>query len=275
MNAILRSIAGRLPPGLIGRVGAWQTQSRLGARLLAPLSRRMTAGDSTIGRGAGAGLRFNAAGTNPGYVIGTTEPLVQQELVAMCEPGATVYDVGANVGFFTILAARFVGEQGRVVAFEPIPPFADALRHNIGLNDFTNVTVLQTAVGRSRGQAEFMIGDVPGGSRLAGSAGTWGATAHVTVDVAVVDELLAEDDLPAPAVVKMDIEGAEVEALAGMRETLRRHRPVLLIETHGRQREVLEILRAEDYDVTVLERPEVAPDDAPWGTHLVARPRAS
>ncbi len=77
--------------------------------------------DAVILRGAGQGLRFNVAGSHSAFILGNHEPEVQELLESVLRPGMTYYDVGANVGFFAIIAARLVGPSGHVVCFEPLP----------------------------------------------------------------------------------------------------------------------------------------------------------
>ena len=74
-----------------------------------------------IGRGVGKGLLFNVGSCNAGYLLGTTEPEVQEVLATLLRPGMAFYDIGANVGFYSILAARLTGPTGLVISFEPLP----------------------------------------------------------------------------------------------------------------------------------------------------------
>ena len=85
------------------------------------------------------------------------EPSVQRTLRAIIRPGDVFLDIGANVGFFTILGARLVGDSGSVVAFEPEPRNVAALRDNVALNDFANVTVVAAAVSSSTGTAPLGV----------------------------------------------------------------------------------------------------------------------
>src|SRR5882757_11121436 len=80
-------------------------------------------------------------------VRGTLEPPVQEALRRLLAPGDVFYDIGANVGFFTILGARLVGPQGHVVAFEPVPACARAVGRNIELNGFAHAEIREAAVG--------------------------------------------------------------------------------------------------------------------------------
>ncbi|HEU0298322.1 MAG TPA: FkbM family methyltransferase [Longimicrobium sp.] len=140
-------------------------------------------------------------------------------------PGATVLDVGAHVGYYTLLAAVLAGESGRVHAFEPNPQNADFLRRHVRINRLGNVRVEQAAVSDRAGAARFDFGTGSGTGHLAQG----GALEVRTIRL---DDYCAEHGL-APAAVKIDVEGAEVSVLEGARRMLERHRPVIFLSTHG------------------------------------------
>lgn len=142
-------------------------------------------------------------------------------------PGATVLDVGAHVGYYTLLSAVLAGPRGRVHAFEPNPHNADFLRRHVRINHLGNVTVEQAAVSDRAGTARFDFGTGSGTGHLA-DAGA------LEVRTLRLDDYCAQHRL-APTAVKVDVEGAEMSVLAGGRETLARHRPVIFLSTHGAQ----------------------------------------
>ncbi|HTT67102.1 MAG TPA: FkbM family methyltransferase [Gemmatimonadales bacterium] len=272
-----------LPPSWLRRIGAWQWAGALQRRLVRIGSTWLRQRDVTIRHGAAAGLRFNPGGANPGYALGTTEPVLQEALAERLRPGDVVYDIGANVGFFTVLAARLVGPTGRVVAFEPLPANLAALRHNIALNHFDNVTVIDAAVAAAAGTAGLVLGGEPTWARLAtrtgepaGTAAGQGAAdaarpAAITVRLVSVDELLANGTLPPPTLVKIDVEGAELEVVGGMTATLRAHGPILLCEMHGKNREFAALMHELEYLARPLEGREPV-ESARWDVHVVAIP---
>lgn len=169
-----------------------------------------------IPHGAAAGLRFNAADANLGYALGSTEALVQEALRRLLGPGDVVYDIGANVGFFAVLAACLVGSSGAVVAFEPLPSTAVALRRNAAPNGFAHVTVVALAVGRATGAAKLALRKESTGARLA-APGETGPT--VDVEVVAIDDLVGSGAIRPPAPGSIDVQGAELEAIVGMRLT--------------------------------------------------------
>jgi FkbM family methyltransferase len=156
---------------------------------------------------------------------GTYEPeqtrLFQQRITA----GATVLDIGAHVGYYTLLASALVGPNGRVVAFEPNPENHGFLRRHMRLNDVTNVTMEDVAVSDSTGTASFAFGTGSGTGRLA---------EHGVLEVRTVrlDEYCREQGVE-PDVLKIDVEGAELTVLRGADEVIRSRHPVIFLSTHG------------------------------------------
>ena len=271
IRRLLLAIASRLPAGLLRRIGAWQWTGPLARRLVALGSAWIRQADVVISHGAAAGLRFNTAGANPGYALGTTEPLVQEALRRLLRPGDVVYDIGANVGFFTVLAARLVGSGGAVVAFEPLPSTAEALRRNAALNGFAHVTVVARAVGRAAGAAKLALREESTWARLA-APGETGPT--VEVEMVAIDDLVGSGAIRPPALVKIDVEGAELEVIAGMRRTIAAHHPTILCEMHGTNAAFAAQMAELGYGVTALESP-LPLADAPWDVHALATPGRS
>jgi FkbM family methyltransferase len=268
MSVSLQSLLARVPQPVLHRIGEAQHRHIRLLRLGQRLNERFLGGDRAIASGPGAGLRFNASGGIASYTVGSAELVVQQELQRRLQPGDVVYDVGASIGFLTVICARLVGPTGRVIAFEPSPEAGRRLRHNVAINGFENVSVIEAAAGEH-----------PGTAWLAHShAMVWGnvvddpaqrSSGDPQITVTTIDD--AATDLPSPAIVKMDIEGAEAAALRGMTKLLREHRPVVLCEIHDTFAEVRAVLADHDYDVRDLEG-EGLSDDPRYG-YLLATPR--
>jgi FkbM family methyltransferase len=218
-------------------------------------------------------MRINLHGSAVAFATGTAERPLQDALQREVKPGATFFDIGANVGFVTILAARLVGPSGRVVAFEPVPANVAAIRENLELNGIDWVDVRQTAVGRSSGSATFIVSDVSAFSRLASVSVPSGARESIEVAVSSIDELMSSGALPAPDVVKLDVEGAELEAIEGMRRTFGEHQPVLLCEVHDCNAEYVELMRGLGYETTNLDE-DVPVELGHRNAHTLARPQA-
>ncbi len=162
-------------------------------------------------------------------------------------PGAVVYDVGAHVGYTAVLAAKRVGPEGLVVAFEPRPLNLRFLRLHLSANGVENVQVVTSAVGERSGEARFDAEKGSGTGRLA-EDGT------LSVSLVSLDELVASGEIPPPDFIKVDVEGGEGVVLEGGREVLERHRPVLFLATHGLEirKRCLDLLEEAGYEWTVL-----------------------
>ena len=177
-------------------------------------------------------------------ILGGTYEREQTRLFErLVRPGDTVLDVGAHVGYYTLLASVLVGDSGRVHAFEPNPRNAEFLRRHLLANRRRNVRVEQLAVSDRAGAARFDFGTGSGTGHLADGGA-------LEVHTVRLDDYCAERGL-APSAIKIDVEGAETFVLDGARETLRRHRPVIFLSTHGTEvhRACLALLRGLGYRV--------------------------
>jgi FkbM family methyltransferase len=139
--------------------------------------------------------------------------------------GAVVYDVGANVGIYTVLACRTVGSDGRVFAFEPVPTNLFYLNWHVRLNRFLNCEVVPKAVCSHDGTVSFECGEGPCLGKIVEDG-------LLQVPGVTIDSFVAEGH-PAPQVMKVDVEGAEYEVLLGAQKSLATSKPVLFLATHG------------------------------------------
>lgn len=183
-----------------------------------------------IASGPASGLKIIPLEGDAEIARGTYELPVQAAVAEIVAPGAVVFDIGANVGFFTLLAARLAGPGGAVHAFEPVERNARAISRSARLNRMETVTVHQVAVGAESGIAELNLARHIGGAMLATVGAPPDIRGTVTVPVVALDAYLRDRGLPLPNVVKIDVEGAELAVIAGMGETLARARPVLVCE---------------------------------------------
>lgn len=229
-----------------------------------------------VARGRAAGMRIDPAGANAGYALGTTEPLIQDAFAELIHEGDVVWDIGANIGFYSLIASRLVG-GGEVVAFEPLPQNLRALARNIGLNGIENVRIVDLALGEHPGTAELRVLASQTWAKLDTSADTAfqqhaESTETIQVQVSTIDEQLSR--MAPPNLVKIDIEGAEVAALRGARTLLSEHRPTIVCELHGTNDAVSELLEGHGYSLSTIETPELHPREAKWDVHVLALPPA-
>jgi FkbM family methyltransferase len=152
---------------------------------------------------------------------GGGEDEVLRQLVKRLRPGDVVYDVGANVGLYSVVTAKAVGKTGHVVAFEPARKFHEHLLANVALNGLTNVRCFRLALGDRVGQGTLRTSDVIGNLSLL-SSGREDAPGEV-VDIVAGDTLTTLAGLPPPRLVKIDVEGSEYAVIQGLRETLSHH----------------------------------------------------
>jgi FkbM family methyltransferase len=146
-------------------------------------------------------------------------------------PGSTVFDVGAHLGYFTMRFARWVGPRGAVHAFEPDPRLAPRVRRHVEINGLTWVSVNECGILDTVSSAhQLALPDQLGWSSTV--PGVWDATRAVPVPVTTLDAYVAEREIDPRAigVIKLDVEGAEPEALRGAARTLRQKEAALLVE---------------------------------------------
>lgn len=197
--------------------------------------------------------------------------------------GKVIYDVGANVGVFSLFFARESGDKGEVIAFEPVASNYRVLCENLRLNGIANVRAIPLALG-ARAETRPVY-------RTAGESGTASVMFSSALDsryrqgeevrVEPLDQAVREHDLPAPHFIKIDVEGAEAEVLAGAERLLAATRPDLWIELHGtgviqkadNARLVAQALFALGYQIFHVETAtEVPHRGAPPGTgHIFCR----
>ena len=157
------------------------------------------------------------------------------------KPGDTFIDVGAHVGFFTLIASVMVGQTGRVLAFEPEPRNAESLRQNLALNRTQNVTLINAVAGDSEGQVTFYENlDNDGGHALwppglhPFNAKTRLSPQPTMVPQVTIDQTLRRAGLGGASVMKIDTEGAEVRVARGARACLSQSSLRLVICEHNR-----------------------------------------
>jgi FkbM family methyltransferase len=138
---------------------------------------------------------------------------------AAVRPGAIVLDVGANVGSYTLLFAMWAGDTGRVFAFEPAPEARDGLRMHVALNGLAGrVEIVAAAAARTVGTARFRIDGASGANAIAADLHA-AAAGYIDVETTTIDAF-CERHGARPDVVKIDVEGAELDVLTGARRVL-------------------------------------------------------
>jgi FkbM family methyltransferase len=212
------------------------------------------------------------------YWLGTYEMELQQAILDWSQTGSVAYDLGANIGYISLLLARALGAGGKVFAFEALPNNHKRLQKNFSLNPEAKIEIVPKAVADKKGALSFLIHSSGGMGKLLGSSGRdTEYLDHIQVPTISLDEFVYESKQPKPQLIKIDIEGGEVMALPGMRRLLRDARPTLLIELHGREAAEVawEILNNASYSLHEMKKgyPRIANfKQLGWKSYVVAKP---
>lgn len=199
------------------------------------------------------------------YLAGTWEEAVVEKLLAQVRAGDTVLDIGAHIGFYTLLLAKRVGPRGRVISFEPIPENFRILAENVRLNQFEHVIPVSKAVLARAGRFTLKITreePVPSSVPLDQDTGSL----PVEVEAVPLDDFLR--GIGPVHLIKMDVEGAEEQVIRSGLQTILQFHPTLLVELHhatGKAKEhpVPRLLESLDYQMEWL-------DESKWNSHIWA-----
>jgi FkbM family methyltransferase len=183
-----------------------------------------------IPAGPGKGLRFDGGPASDVFLSGRYELPVQEILSSLLAPGDVFFDIGANMGFFSVLAGRLIGPAGVIYAFEPVPANASMVEKNARLNHLANIRVVKVAASDRTGKGELLLAKYAGGAVLKSAGFPPDPAGSLTVETSRLDDLIRLREVRPPNVVKIDVEGAEMEVLRGMAETLRGWAPTLIME---------------------------------------------
>ncbi len=194
------------------------------------------------------GARWVAGASNHGCWLGWYERAKVQRFVGALKPGLIVYDVGANVGYYTLLAARYC-PAGRIFAFEPLPSNVELLKRHVDLNGVRHAVIHECAVSNREGEALFRAGPTNAMGHLASQG-------DMRVRVSTLDAMIERGEIMEPDLIKMDIEGGEVDAVRGAMALLRRRHPLFFLATHGREVHAAccQLLKSLDYVLMSVDR---------------------
>ncbi|MFJ3249091.1 FkbM family methyltransferase [Streptomyces sp. NPDC086782] len=169
------------------------------------------------------------------YLFGVWEPHLTAFITSRLQPGDTFIDVGANIGYYSVLASRLVGPAGHVVAIEPCPAFHRALTDNASLNGCRNVRTVQAAVHDSTDRLTFYLET---STNLGGTTTVRprAVESSFEADAAPLYQLVISDEFETARLIKIDVEGGEAAAVSGLLPVLPRLRDdvELLVEVTPR-----------------------------------------
>ncbi len=201
-----------------------------------------------IPQGLGVGLwMFTDTRDELGYVKGQHEPWMQDLLGSELRQGNCYYDLGAHTGFFSLIAAREVGSSGAVLAVEANPQNARIVETNVARNKLAQITVLEAAIWSSSGRIVFEPNPDSTQGRI--SVDNLPKPGSCCVSTVSIDELVYRDKRRVPDFIKMDVEGAEWDALQGARRVFSEAKPKLLCEIHHPEQmdQICGFLEGQDY----------------------------
>jgi FkbM family methyltransferase len=164
------------------------------------------------------------------YYLGNTTPKVSWLCRRFLRSGDVFMDVGANHGLLTLIAAKEVGPGGQVHAFEPQPGLVEMIRESCALNNFSNVVVHPVALSDHDARMTLHISEHHSGSgSLTRDLDAEGAGIEIEVDVRAGATYLEQHGVPAPRMIKIDVEGHEAAVLLGLAPLFDRQPPVAVI----------------------------------------------
>lgn len=188
------------------------------------------------------------------------EPTVLSRLPELLHAGDVAWDVGANIGVYSLALARLVGAHGCVYAFEPNPLCLYFLRANLHENALRNTTIVPLALSDSETPLDFSVNFGNCHLGLGATSVFHGSKVghHFSAAAAPGDGLAAGLGLRAPQLLKIDVEGGEAAVLRGLQETIAAHRPALVMEVHGHLacKASMQALEPHGYHFEVLETGE-------------------
>jgi len=199
---------------------------------------------------------------------GNYEPYILNSLLATKDlSGKVIWDIGTHIGYHALLFAKYAGSKGKVIAFEPNPENQRLFKNNIVLNNNLEdiIAVRTEALSDKAGKTKMLISPDPtsassSGSHIKGVSTSYSKEVYkefreIEVEMNTIDDLVNNNAVPPPDVIKMDVEGAEYAVLKGGEEVLRNKKPVMVIEIHTVEtmHNVLNFLSNLGYSTKILD----------------------
>lgn len=154
-------------------------------------------------------------------------------LEKVLRPGMTVLDIGANIGYYALMELQLIGKSGKLIAVEPSPSNVKLLKANLNLNGFSDVDIINGAVSDSSSEKEFYLSKQSNLNTFHNTGSAKGSLSgeSITVKTYTVPQIIENNGLD---LIRMDVEGHEVEVINGMLEAIRQNkmRPMIIFETH-------------------------------------------
>ncbi len=179
-------------------------------------------------------------------LIGRWEPAMQKIIANTVKEGNIFYDLGANFGLHGLLSAKYLRESGHIYNFDPLPSNCEEIKINYALNGIENYSNIQKAVSNKNGNTDFNVAKHNGQGSLGIERE---GSSKIVVETITLDSFISDSN-PLPDFIKMDIEGAEGDALEGFVNNIEKSFPLMIIELHSPEadKKVGEFLKFYKYD---------------------------
>lgn len=263
-------VAGRVPQRIKRFVHQHSSFDRLARRSFASAVKG-EGGTLPIESGPLAGVKLaTSEHVSHAHIRGTYEANTQIAIDRCVQPGSVCYDLGASIGYMTLVMAR---KARKVYAFEPAPHAAAELVKHMAANGFGNVEVVPSPVSDCEREVKFGLSDVAYGSAIVRrESSPWPC---LTLKTITLDAFIAAHEFP--DFIKIDVEGEEGRVLLGARQLVSRKHTVFCCELHGDAvaRQVVDFFNGQGYEVTDLQgKPFTTPQGViPGELQIIARPR--
>jgi len=230
------------------------SQSWLG-RMLKQFLQRLIPRDAVLPiiHGPARGMKWLVSSSVYSCWLGSYEFKQQQTILKYLKPGMVAFDIGAHVGFYTLMFSKIVGLSGKVYAFEPLPDNYRILQKHLNLNSITNVITEPVAVSNKDDEVLFYISHNTYMGNIVNN--TEEIMKSIYVYSISIDQYIDIKNKNYPNFVKMDVEGAEALALTGMKKLLQAKKPILFISLHNKEvaKECAMLLKGYNYTMLDLE----------------------
>ncbi len=201
------------------------------------------------------GYKFIAVSTND-YLLGTYELNTLNRIKKDISTNSIVYDIGANFGYYSMIFAQ--NTQENVFAFEPIPDNIKIFKNHLLINNVSNVSILPFAIADIDKEVEFSNEfNNQGNTYVEDSPLYQNISSKIKINCRSIDSVVNEKLAPPPTFIKIDVEGAEFDALMGAVNTIKQYKPIILLATHelhvpGIKDKCLELLKTLNYSVNEM-----------------------
>ncbi|MEZ4103680.1 MAG: FkbM family methyltransferase [Candidatus Paceibacterota bacterium] len=262
-QALINFVKKILPQTLVDKVKAWRKKNRQQTRLAINNGKDILVdilvGDKKFSIYVNPFL--NGGVDDEIYKLGKWEPEISAVIEKYLPEGGIFLDIGANIGYHTLYAALIVGNKGKVFSFEPLPRLSKQIKKSLEVNRIDNVRIYETALSDKVGQADLsLVSENIGASSIKTIEHERIVDDKVLVEVNKLDNFTKT--IEKLDVIKIDIEGNEVEALRGSKELLQKFKPVIILEFSpniyeqdfsGKTKDLYNFLKSFGYKITVID----------------------